>query len=127
MAENQGGKFNFYGSVGNVADTIQSGGKQQSIQHINTIEQKQNLAEAAAEIQQLIEQLSATYPTTTIAEKSVIATKAVEALEKNPAQKAKIIKAVKVGGIAALKELVEPVMKPITNILFPILEALSEE
>jgi hypothetical protein len=107
MAENQGGKFNFYGSVGNVADTIQSGGKQQSIQHI--------------------EQLSATYPTTTIAEKSVIATKAVEALEKNPAQKAKIIKAVKVGGIAALKELVEPVMKPITNILFPILEALSEE
>jgi uncharacterized protein YjbI with pentapeptide repeats len=114
-------------NIGNFANTIRDNARQQSNQYNYSPEQKQNLAEAAAEIQQLLEQLSATYPTTTITEKSVIATKAIEALEKNPAQKAKIIKAVKAGGIAALKELVEPVMKPITNILFPILEALSEE
>jgi uncharacterized protein YjbI with pentapeptide repeats len=111
----------FQGPIYGVAGNVEGN------QNIYAPEQKQNLAEAAAEIQQLLEQLSATYPTTTITEKSVIATKAIEALEKNPAQKAKIIKAVKAGGIAALKELVEPVMKPITNILFPILEALSEE
>jgi len=99
----------------------------QNILHNYPAEQQKGLAEAAAEIQQLLEQLSATYPTMTIAEKSAVATKAIDTIEKNPAQKAKIVKALKVGGIAALKELVEPVMKSVTNILFPMLEELTKD
>ena len=126
MAEQGSSKYDLRGAnIGNLADTVRDNAQQQANQYNS--EQKQNLAEAAVEIQQILTQLSANHPTTTIAEKSVVATKAVEAIERNPAYKAKLIKVVKIGGIAALKELVEPVMKPITNILFPMLEALSEE
>ena len=113
--------------IGNFANTVRDNARQQTNQYNHTPEQKQNLADAASEIQQLLEQLSATYPTTTISEKTAVATKAVEAIEKNPNQKAKIVKAVKAGGIAALKELVSPVVQPVTNILFPILEALAAD
>jgi len=128
MAEQESSKNDLRGAnIGSFANTVRDNARQQTNQYNYTPEQKQNLAEAALEIQQLLEQLSATNPTTTFAEKSAVATKAVEAIEKNPNQKAKIVKAVKAGGIAALKELVEPVMKPITNILFPILEALAAD
>ena len=127
MAEQESSKYDLRGAnIGNFADTVRDNARQQANQY-NSPEQKQNLAEAASEIQQLLEQLSVTYPTTTMAEKSAVATKAVEAIEKNPNQKAKIIKAVKAGGIAALKELVSPVVQPVTNILFPILEALAAD
>ncbi|NEP11901.1 MAG: hypothetical protein F6K14_17160 [Symploca sp. SIO2C1] len=46
-------------------------------------EQKQNLTEAAKEIQQLLEQLSQTNPTTT-AERIAVVTKAAEQIEKDP-------------------------------------------
>jgi uncharacterized protein YjbI with pentapeptide repeats len=128
MAEQESSKYDFRGAnIGNFADTVRDNARQQANQYNYTPEQKQNLADAASEIQQLLEQLSATYPTTTIAEKTAVATKAVEAIEKNPNQKAKIVKAVKAGGIAALKELVSPVVQPVTNILFPILEALAAD
>ncbi len=129
MAEQESSKYDLRGAtIGNLADTVRDNARQQTNQHNYTPEQKQkSLADAASEIQQLLEQLSTTNPTTTIAEKSALVTKAVEAIEKNPNQKAKIVKAVKAGGIAALKELVSPVMKPITNILFPILEALAAD
>lgn len=128
MAEQESSKYDLRGAnIGNFADTVRDNARQQANQYNYTPEQKQNLADAASEIQQLLEQLSATYPTTTIAEKTAVATKAVEAIEKNTNQKAKIIKAVKAGGIAALKELVSPVVQPVTNILFPILEALAAD
>ncbi|MEA5479240.1 pentapeptide repeat-containing protein [Pseudanabaena galeata UHCC 0370] len=128
MAEQESSKYDLRGAnIGNFADTVRDNARQQANQYNYTPEQKLNLADAASEIQQLLEQLSATYPTTTIAEKTAVATKAVEAIEKNPNQKAKIVKAVKAGGIAALKELVSPVVQPVTNILFPILEALAAD
>ena len=46
-----------------------------------TPEQRQTLAEAAQEIQELLDQLSETYPTTTVAEKSTVAAKAIEEIE----------------------------------------------
>ena len=63
MAENQAPKFNFNAPVGSVADTIQSGGKQQAIQHNYAAAPSQTLAEAAAEIQALLQQLAQTNPT----------------------------------------------------------------
>ena len=69
-----------------------------------TPEQRQTLAEAAQEIQELLDQLSETYPTTTVAEKSTVAAKAIEEIENKPDVKGKVIKALKAGGVAALME-----------------------
>jgi len=87
-------------------------------------EQRQSLAEAAKEIQQLLDQLSLTYPTTTVAEKSKIAAKAMEEIEKKPDVKQKVLKALKAGGVAALMELTN---NPVVKILTPMLESLLEE
>ncbi|MEG5140014.1 MULTISPECIES: hypothetical protein [unclassified Microcoleus] len=87
-------------------------------------EQRQTIAEAAKEIQQLLDQLSQTYPTTTVAEKSAVAAKAIEEIEKKPNVKEKVIKALKAGGVAALMELTN---NPVVKILTPMLESLLEE
>ena len=97
-----------------------------SVNSINNItsEEKQNLAEAAAEIQQLLAHLSQSYPTTTITDRGNIALKAMEEIEKKPDTKAKIIKALKAGGVAALIEITN---NPIVKILTPMLESLLED
>lgn len=84
---------------------------------------KQTLAEAAKEIQDLLEQLSSVYPTTTTAEKANVAIKAIEEIEKKPDTKRKIVKALKAGGVAALMELTN---NPIVKILTPMLESLLD-
>ncbi|MCL1464163.1 hypothetical protein [Argonema galeatum] len=111
--------------VGSVISTGYVGGSI-SVNSINklTNEEKQNLAEASAEIQQLLAHLSQTYPTTTIVEKANIAAKAMEEIEKKPDTKAKIVKALKTGGVAALMELTN---NPIVKILTPMLESLLED
>jgi hypothetical protein len=80
---------------------------------------QQNLAEAAQEIQQLLDQLSTTYPTTTSTDRMMVAAKAVEEIEKNPALKQRVIGAIKAGGVEALKELVD---HPAVNILLATIE-----
>jgi predicted transcriptional regulator len=87
-------------------------------------EQKQTLAEAAKEVQELLDQLSETYPTETVAEKSAVAAKAIEQIEKKPDVKGKVLKALKAGGVAALMELTN---NPVVKILTPMLESLLEE
>ena len=93
-------KFNFQGPVGNVADTVQAGGKMQAIQHNYAAETKQNLAEAAKEIQDLLYQLSLTNPTST----DVVAAVHQE-IRRNPTLKARLISALKAGGLEALKSI----------------------
>ncbi|AOY82914.1 MULTISPECIES: hypothetical protein [Moorena] len=68
-------------------------------------EQKRNLAEAASEIQQLLEQLEKSYSTQTITGKLNIATKAIEHIESNPKLSDKIVNALKAGSIQALAQL----------------------
>jgi uncharacterized protein YjbI with pentapeptide repeats len=80
---------------------------------------KQNLTEAAQEIQQLLDHLSKHYPTTTSTERMMVAAKAVEEIEKNPVLKQRVIGALKAGGIEALKELVD---HPAINILLATIE-----
>jgi tRNA U34 5-carboxymethylaminomethyl modifying GTPase MnmE/TrmE len=82
-------------------------------------EQKQSLTEAAAEIKQLLNQLSQVYPTTTVSEQMTLATKAIEEIEKKPQLKQRVIGALQSGGAEALKELVD---NPIINVLLAILE-----
>lgn len=81
--------------------------------------QSPNLAEAAAEIQQLLEQLSQTYPTATTAENLTIVTQAAKQIENNPTLKAKIINALKAGGTEGLKEAID---HPLVNILMATIE-----
>jgi uncharacterized protein YjbI with pentapeptide repeats len=88
-----------------------------------TPQQRQNLAEAAAEIQQLLQQLEQTNPTTSTSEKMKVVAKAVDEIEKNPTLKARIIGALKSGGTEALKEAVD---HPLVNILMASIEGWQE-
>jgi hypothetical protein len=70
-------------------------------------EQKQTLAEAAAEIQQLLQQLEQTYPTNTTTEQMVVATKAIERIESDSTWKQRVVNAVKEGGLQAFEKAID--------------------
>ena len=85
---------------------------------INEAEQK-NLADAAQEIQQLLEQLSKTYPTNTSKEKMIVVGEVVEQVEQNLPLKTKVINALKTGEIEAFKEAIN---HPLINIFLATIE-----
>ncbi len=68
---------------------------------------KQNLAQAASEIRELLKQLEETYPTNSTANPMVVAALAVEQIESNPTLKQKAISAVTEGGIAAFEKAID--------------------
>ncbi|MFB2771620.1 pentapeptide repeat-containing protein [Pelatocladus sp. BLCC-F211] len=88
-----------------------------------TSEQRQNLVEAAKEIEALLQHLQQNYPTTTSAERMTVVAKAVEEIEKNSTLKARVIGALKAGGTEALRELVD---NPLVNILLASIEGWQE-
>jgi uncharacterized protein YjbI with pentapeptide repeats len=114
-----------HAQIGSLVDTARDNSRQQSINHQHNYapEQKQNLVEAAAEIQQLLQQLEQTYPTNTPLEKQLVVTEALKQIESNPTLKARVIGALKASGIEALKELVD---NPLINILVAALEGWQE-
>ncbi|MBW4472572.1 MAG: TIR domain-containing protein [Stenomitos rutilans HA7619-LM2] len=112
----------FNGPVGNVAGTNQ--GKQQAILNNYAPENRRTLAEAAEEIQKLLEQLSASYPNPTPIEQMTVATKAVEEIEKDPKLKGQVVAALKAGGKTALQELVK---HPAITILLAALDAWDKK
>ncbi|MGQ4648369.1 hypothetical protein [Lyngbya aestuarii] len=78
------------------------------------LEQKQNLADAAAEIQQILQQLEQTYPNASEIEKqSALAVTLQQEIKQNPTFKARLKNALKEGGIEALKVLFAPIGIPI--------------
>ena len=85
--------------------------------------QKQNLADAAQEIQQLLEQLSKTYPTTTSKEKNIVVGEVIDRIENNPTLKAKVINALKAGGTEAFKEAID---HPLVNIFVATIEGWQD-
>ncbi|MBD2458480.1 pentapeptide repeat-containing protein [Nostoc sp. FACHB-87] len=94
-------------SGGNVSGGMQASQGNNNVQTSTTYsspEQKQNLAEAAAEIQALLEQLSQSYPTNTMAGKMALATEATQRIENNPTLMQKTISALRAGGTAALEQ-----------------------
>ncbi|QLE59662.1 pentapeptide repeat-containing protein [Nostoc sp. TCL26-01] len=111
----------FAGSLVN-ADTVTAGQIGGNITNYNP-EQKQNLAQAAADIQQLLNQLSQTYPTNTTSEKMNVVAKAVDEIESNPTLKARVIGALKAGGTEALKELID---NPLINILLASIDGWQD-
>ena len=84
----------------------------------------QDLTQAAAEIQALLQQLSATNPTTTNREKMAVAGEAVDIIEAKPALKTKVINALKAGGTEAFKEAVN---HPLVNVFVAMIEGWQEE
>ena len=82
-----------------------------------------NISEAAAEIQQLLEQLTATYPTNTSKEKNIVVGEAVDKIEANPTLKAKIINALKEGGKETFREAIN---HPLVNIFLATIEGWQD-
>ena len=68
-------------------------------------DEKQTLAEAAAEIQQLLEQLEKSYPTDTTMGKMALATEAIAQIDGNPNLTARILSALGQGSIKAFEQL----------------------
>ncbi|MCP6761209.1 MAG: pentapeptide repeat-containing protein [Fischerella sp. CENA71] len=93
-----------HANIGGFVDTAQSGSQQIFNQNISQSEQKQTLAEAAAEIQALLEQLSQSYPTETMSGKMALAAEATQRIENNPTLMHKTISALRAGGTAALEQ-----------------------
>ena len=87
---------------GSVSGNITTGDSNRSNNY--TPQQKQTLAEAAAEIQQLLEQLEKSYPTDTTTGKMALATEAIAQIDKNPDLTARILSALKVGSVKAFEQ-----------------------
>ena len=117
---------NYYEQKGNFGIGHMSGGEikgNAKVAGVINEAEKQNLADAATEIQQLLEQLSETYPTSTNKEKMVVVGEAVEQIESNRTLKAKVINALKAGGTEAFKEAVN---HPLVNILVATIEGWQD-
>jgi len=80
---------------------------------------QQNLSEAAEQIQQLLNQLSETYPATTASEQMLVVTKALEKIEENPDFKQRVVGALKSSGTEAFKALID---HPAIHILIAAME-----
>ncbi|MBW4568068.1 MAG: CHAT domain-containing protein [Tolypothrix carrinoi HA7290-LM1] len=65
----------------------------------------QDLADAAAEIQKLLEQLDKSYPTDTTLGKMQVAAETIKAIENNPKRAQRVTSALKAGSIQALAQL----------------------
>jgi hypothetical protein len=82
-------------------------------QSINTPEQQQKLVETANEIKKLLQRLERDNSNQTNSQKMIIVAQAVEEIETNPIFKARVIGALKAGGVEAFKELIN---HPLVNI-----------
>jgi uncharacterized protein YjbI with pentapeptide repeats len=92
-------KYDLRGSnIGNFADTVQSGAKQQTIQHNNSIEESKSLPEVAAEIQQLLTQLAQTSPAMPeAARQGMVAEALLQKTKENPAFQKRLFSALEAG------------------------------
>ena len=120
------GNYNEYEQKGNFGIGHMSGGEIKGNAKVAVVineAEEQDLAEAAAKIQALLEQLSETYPTTTSKEKNIVVGEAVDQIENNPTLKSKVINALKAGGTEVFKEAVN---HPLVNILVATIEGWQE-
>ena len=81
--------------------------------NINELPEK-TLAETAAEIQQLLQQLEQSNSTETVVRQMEVATQAIEVIKNNPTLKQRVIGVLKSAGTEAFKEAIN---HPVTNIL----------
>jgi len=107
----------FQGAVGNAAGNVENS-RIQAIQHNYAPEQRQTLAEAAQEIQELLKQLEVNNPTATEAEQKAFVTAAIA-----PTRRARVLTALQAGGKEALKEFLD---NPYLNVVIAIIEGWKE-
>ena len=84
---------------------------------------QQDLTQAAAEIQQLLDQLAKTNPTETPAEKMMVGVKVAEEIEKDPTLKQRIINALKAMTVEAFMEAID---HPLANVVRAGIEGYRE-
>jgi len=108
-------------NIGGIVDTAQSSSHPEFHQHNYS---HRNLAEAATEIKQILEQLSRNYPTETLAQKAVVAEKAIEKIESNQTLKERVVGAIKAMGIEALMEAID---HPVANVLRAGIESFRSQ
>jgi uncharacterized protein YjbI with pentapeptide repeats len=70
-------------------------------------QEQQNLVKAASEIQQLLNHLEQSYPSTTTSEQMLVAAKAIEQIESDQAFKQRVKNAAKGGSLAALEKAID--------------------
>jgi phosphoenolpyruvate-protein kinase (PTS system EI component) len=70
--------------------------------NVYTDEQQKSFVRAAAEIQQLLQQLEKSYPTSTTHEKLAFAAEAIRHIDSNPKLHQRVLSALKAGGVQAL-------------------------
>jgi uncharacterized protein YjbI with pentapeptide repeats len=101
MANNDSSKYNFQGAqfAGGFAENVE-GDQIGGTQYNYAAPEKQNLAEAAAEIQSLLQQLEQTNPTATLDEQKAFVNVAIP-----PTRRERLLGAFQAGGEAALEEL----------------------
>ncbi|NEP40283.1 MAG: hypothetical protein F6K35_14020 [Okeania sp. SIO2H7] len=83
--------------------TINDQGSYVEGDYYNNSAEKQNLADAANEIQQLLEQLSQNNPTNTMTGNMKIAGEVIEKIETNPALMNRVFSALKAGGMSVFE------------------------
>ena len=93
-------------TIANFANEVTGNARQQANQHIHQAP-NQKLTEAAKEIKDLLDQLDKEYDRNTLSGQAMINAKAIEAIDKNPRLKDRIVNALKEGGSSALEELVD--------------------
>jgi internalin A len=71
------------------------------------INNSQNLAQAATDIKELLDQLSNDYPSNTPAGQAMIGAKAIEEIEKNPTLRQRVVNALKEAGATALEKAID--------------------
>ncbi|RQH47535.1 CHAT domain-containing protein [Okeania hirsuta] len=84
--------------------TINDQGSYVEGDYYNNSAEKQNLADAANEIQQLLEQLSKNNPTDTMTGNMKIAGEVIEKIETNPALMNRVFSALKAGGMSVFEQ-----------------------
>lgn len=97
---------NYYEQKGNFGIGHMSGGEikgNAKVAGVINEAEEQNIAEAVAEIQALIQQLEQSHPTNTTSEQMMVATQAIAQIESNPTWKQKAIAAFKQGSLKALE------------------------
>lgn len=108
--QSQGSKYNF--EKPEVVQIIEK--NEGNVIGKNYSEKKQSLANAAKEIQDLLNQLAISYPTMTEAEKQTqanIVKRAQQEIKQNPTVRDRLWSAFKAGGIEALKQALDAIYK----------------
>lgn len=83
-----------------------------------------NLAQAAREIKDLLNQLDHDYDSSTPTGQAMISAKAIASIEQNPTLKSRIINALKEGGATALEVAIDhPAVKPVVALLKGFMDA----